>query len=57
LASRANFAGRLRFVTMNLEATKSVSLYRLRHHRMDPPGIASRVDPGKANETRAMGCD
>jgi hypothetical protein len=57
LGSRANFARRLRLVTMYLEATKSISLYRLSHHRVNPPGIASRVDPGKADETRTMGSD
>jgi len=40
---------------MNLKAAKSVSLYGCSDHRMDSPGVASRVDPSKADETRAMG--
>jgi hypothetical protein len=39
---------------MNLKAAKSVSLYGFSDHRMDPPGVASRVDPSKADETRVM---
>ena len=57
LGSGADLAGRLRPVTMNLETTKSVSPYRLRHHRVYPPCIAGCMDPGRADETRAVGCD
>jgi hypothetical protein len=42
---------------MNLETRKSVLLYRQPHQRVNPPGVARCLDPGEADETRAIGCN
>ena len=52
-----DLAGKLRLITMNLEATKPVSPYRRCYHRLNPPGVPNRVKSGKTDETRAMRCD
>jgi len=57
LGGGANLAGRLCLVTVDLETTKSISPHRVRHHRINPAGIARRVDSGKANQTWPMGGD